>query len=90
MDRGYECYNTIAHIEQMGMYYMIRGKDISSKGIAASLRSQLPESETFDVMTSFFLSKKNTKNVKNILNFIKESVQIKTLIFLRKILFIIL
>ena len=43
---------------------MIRGKDISSKGIAASLRSQLPESETFDVMTSFFLSKKNTKNVK--------------------------
>lgn len=64
MDRGYECYNTIAHIEQMGMYYMIRGKDISSKGIAASLRSQLPESETFDVMTSFFLSKKNTTNVK--------------------------
>ena len=64
MDRGYECYNTIAHIEQMGMYYMIRGKDISSKGIAASLRSQFPESETFDVMTSFFLSKKNTKNVK--------------------------
>ena len=64
MDRGYECYNTIAHIEQMGMYYMIRGKDISSNGIAASLRSQLPESETFDVITSFFLSKKKTTNVK--------------------------
>ncbi len=24
MDRGYECYNSIAHIEQKGMYYMIR------------------------------------------------------------------
>ena len=64
MDRGYECYNTIAHIEQRGMYYIIRAKDISSKGIAASLKEQLPDSDTFDVMTSFFLSKKHTTNVK--------------------------
>ena len=29
MDRGYECYNSIAHIEQKGMYYIIRAKDPS-------------------------------------------------------------
>ncbi len=64
MDRGYECFNSIAHIEQMGMYYIIRGKDTSSNGIAASVKDQLPDNGTFDVMTSFFLSKKNTTNVK--------------------------
>lgn len=64
MDRGYECYNSIAHIEQMGMYYIIRGKDITSNGIAASLKDQLPGDDTFDFTTSFFLSKKNTMNVK--------------------------
>lgn len=64
MDRGYECFNTIAHIEQMGMYYIIRSKDISSNGIVASLKEQLPDNDTFDAMTSFFLSKKNTTNVK--------------------------
>ena len=39
MDRGYECYNSIAHIEQKGMYYIIQAKDPSSHGIAASLNN---------------------------------------------------
>ena len=58
MDRGYECFNTIAHIEQMGMYYVIRSKDISSNGIVASLKEQLPDNDTFDAMTSFFFPKR--------------------------------
>lgn len=64
MDRGYECYNSIAHIEQKGLYYMIRGKDLLSNGIAASVKNQLSREDTFDVNTSFYLSKKKTTNVK--------------------------
>lgn len=64
MDRGYECYNSIAHIEQKGMYYIIRAKEPSSLGIAASLKNQLPDEDTFDVNTSFYISKKKTTNVK--------------------------
>lgn len=48
----------------MGMYYIIRSKDISSNGIVASLKEQLPDNDTFNAMTSFFLSQKNTTNVK--------------------------
>ena len=32
-DRGFENYNTFAHIEKHGMYYLIRAKDINSNGI---------------------------------------------------------
>lgn len=64
MDRGYECYNSIAHIEQKGMYYIIRAKDPSSHGIAASVKNQLPDEDTFDVNTSFYISKKKTTDVK--------------------------
>lgn len=64
MDRGYECFNTIAHIEQRGMYYVIRAKDISSNGMVASLKEQLPSDDSFDVSTSFFITKKHSNNVK--------------------------
>ena len=63
MDRGYECYNSIAHIEQKGMYYIIRAKDPSSHGIAASVKNQLPDEDTFDVNTSFYISKKKTTDL---------------------------
>ena len=36
----------------MGMYYIIRSKDISSNGIVASLKEQLPDNDTFDAMTA--------------------------------------
>ena len=84
MDRGYECYNSIAHIEQKGMYYIIRAKDPSSHGIAASVKNQLPDEYTFDVNTSFYISKKKTTDVKNIRNYIKGFVQNRLLIFLQK------
>lgn len=42
------------------MYYIIRAKDPSSHGIAASVKNQLPDEDTFDVNTSFYISKKNT------------------------------
>ena len=42
------------------MYYIIRAKDPSSYGIAASVKNQLPDEDTFDVNTSFYISKKKT------------------------------
>lgn len=45
-DRGYESYNTFAHIQEKGMYYLIRVKDGTAGGIARSL--ELPKTEEFD------------------------------------------
>ena len=32
-DRGYENYNIFAHVQENGMFYLIRAKDLSSNGI---------------------------------------------------------
>lgn len=62
-DRGYECYNVFAHIEQKGWKYMIRVKDITSNGILSAL--ELPESAEFDVDVNVVLTRKQTNEVKN-------------------------
>jgi hypothetical protein len=61
-DRNYENYNIFAHVEEKGMYYLIRVKDIHSTGILRSL--DLPTSCVFDVLQSLTLTKKQTKEVK--------------------------
>jgi len=61
-DRGYENYNTFAHIENKGWNYVIRVKDISSNGILSYLN--LPESGEFDLSLNIILTKKNTKEIK--------------------------
>lgn len=45
-DRGYESYNTFAHIQEKDMYYLIRVKDGTAGGITRSL--ELPKTEEFD------------------------------------------
>lgn len=62
-DRGYESYNTFAHIEQKGWNYAIRVKDIGSNGILSGLH--LPQSEEFDVMVHRILTRKQTREVKS-------------------------
>ena len=59
-DRGYEGYNTIAHIEQKGWNYLIRIKD--KTGIAAQLT--LPERDEFDVDVDLTLTRRQTKEIK--------------------------
>lgn len=61
-DRGYESYNTFAHIQEKGWKYVIRVKDINSKGIVSSLR--LPSCETFDTRIDLKLTRRNTKEIK--------------------------
>ena len=61
-DRGYESYNSFAHIEKKGWDYVIRVKDTDSSGILAKLH--LPASEEFDVTIERILTRKQTKDVK--------------------------
>ena len=60
-DRGYEGYNTLAHVQKKGWKFLFRIKD-SACGIAAGL--SLPDSDTFDVAFSLKLSNKQTNEAK--------------------------
>ena len=65
-DRGYENYNIFAHIQENGMFYLIRAKDVVSNGIVASFKNQLPDNqESFDISFPITLTKKQTKEVKD-------------------------
>ena len=61
-DRGFENYNTFAHIEKKGMYYLIRAKDIESNGITSTHKFSTEPS--FDEWKTVTLTRKQTKEVK--------------------------
>lgn len=61
-DRGYENYNLFAHVENRGMYYLVRARDVDSTGILSGLN--LPQEECFDIHVSYTLTTKQTKEVK--------------------------
>ena len=64
-DRGYESYNVFAHVVEKGLFYLIRVKDITGRGIAYSFRSQFPDGQSsFDKTVSVTLTKKQTNAVK--------------------------
>ena len=57
-DRGYESFNTFAHLIRKGMYFVIRMKDINSNGILSAYDS--PDSE-FDTHIRTTLTRRHTK-----------------------------
>lgn len=61
-DRNYESYNIFAHVEQRGMYYLIRVKDINSSGMLRNMK--LPDTGSFDTDRAFILTRKQTNAVK--------------------------
>ncbi len=61
-DRGYESYNIFAHVQEKGWKYLIRVKDIASKGILTNL--PFPDTQEFDFNHSLTLTKKQTKEIK--------------------------
>lgn len=61
-DRGYESYNNFAHLERKGWNYIIRVRDLTSRGILSGL--DLPSSEEFDTRVHLTLTRKQTKAIK--------------------------
>ena len=61
-DRNYESYNIFAHVEQRGMYYLIRVKDSNSSGMLRGMK--LPDTDSFDTDKTFLLTRKQTNAVK--------------------------
>lgn len=63
-DRGYESFNSMAHIQEKGWFFLIRIRD-GNNGIKQGL--DLPESDCFDVNISLKLTRKKTNAVKELL-----------------------
>lgn len=61
-DRGYESYNNLAHIQQIGQFFLIRIKDCKSNGMLRSF--DLPDSDEFDLSLDLFLSRKKSNETK--------------------------
>ena len=63
-DRGYESFNSMAHIQEKGWFFLIRVKD-GNNGIKHGL--ELPDTECFDVDISLKLTRKKTNEVKELI-----------------------
>jgi hypothetical protein len=63
-DRGYESYNTMAHIQEKGWSFLIRIKD-GKTGIKEGL--VLPNKDEFDIGISLKLTRKQTNEIKELL-----------------------
>ena len=62
-DRGYCSYNNMAHVIEQGQYFLLRTKDIHSKGLVGKFH--YPDSDTFDIDIHVTLvrSKKKSLNI---------------------------
>lgn len=63
-DRGYESFNSMAHIQEKGWFFLIRIKD-GANGIKSGL--DLPETDCFDMDVTLKLTRKQTNEVKELL-----------------------
>lgn len=71
VDRGYESYNNLAHVQEKGVFYLFRCKDLNSSAILSGLKHKLPTTEQFDCNVSIILTRKCTKEVVNHLELYK-------------------
>ncbi len=62
-DRGYESYNSMAHIIEKGQYFLIRARDLGKHGLVAGL--QLSLQGEFDVSLRIGLTRQQTKQAKD-------------------------
>ena len=63
-DRGYESYNNLAHIQQIGQFFIFRIKDSRSNGILSGF--DLPDEDCFDFSVSLTLTNKQTTLTKSL------------------------
>ena len=66
-DRGYESYNLMAHCQEKGWSFLIRVKDLTPTGIAASLN--LPHTDRFDVPVSLSITRKQGIQARTLCNY---------------------
>lgn len=66
-DRNYESYNLMAHCQEKGWRFLIRVKDLTPTGIAASL--DLPHTEQFDVPVSLSITRKQGIQARALCNY---------------------
>lgn len=62
-DRGYESFNSMAHIQEKGWFFLIRVKD-GINGIKSGL--DLPQTDCFDIDISLKLTRKKTNDIKEL------------------------
>ena len=58
-DRGFEGYNVLAHLQEKGIFFLIRAKDTESNGIVSGL--DLPDEDEFDFHVNLSLFRKHNR-----------------------------
>lgn len=66
MDRGYEAYNNMAHIQEKGWFYLIRVKDFGQHKTGILHGLDLPDTAEFDEYIDFNLTRKQTNEMKKL------------------------
>lgn len=66
MDRGYEAYNNMAHIQEKGWFYLIRMKDFGQHKTGILHGLELPDVDEFDEYIDLKLSRKQTNEMKQL------------------------
>lgn len=66
MDRGYEAYNNMAHIQEKGWFYLIRIKDFGQHKTGILHGFELPDLDEFDEYIDLNLSRKQTNEMKKL------------------------
>ena len=66
MDRGYEAYNNMAHIQEKGWFYLIRVKDFGQHKTGILHGLDLPDTAEFDEYIDLNLTRKQTNEMKKL------------------------
>lgn len=66
MDRGYEAYNNMAHIQEKGWFYLIRVKDFGQHKTGILHGLDLPDAAEFDEYIDLNLTRKQTNEMKKL------------------------
>ena len=66
MDRGYESYNNMAHIQEKGWFYLIRVKDFGPHKTGILHGLDLPDTDEFDEYINLNLTRKQTNEMKQL------------------------
>ena len=66
MDRGYESYNNMAHVQEKGWFYLIRVKDFGKHKTGIVHGLELPDDDEFDEYIDLNLTRKQTNKMKKL------------------------